>query len=435
MRILFLFAISLSLFQDYTQGQVPAGCDGVRNTEPLLYLTPQPLKTVQNGQSWLIQQDTNVIYLAKVKGTPYQMGYALGQLYGKEIAKNIKNLANYGYFMFKDKLNVLDYLTEWQSWLIFHFVIEPLVLFSLDVDYLVTWIYTPERYAEEMRGIVAGSGGKISYRHLQRFNLFAELSRAHCTILGAWGDATADGKLYHLRTLDWNPTAKVNEFPAIIIYEPSEAGSQQFANIGYLGLIGSLTAMSRIGISVGEKVMYRKDGIDYNPTPEWTYFGKPWLYVLRDTIQFATNLQDVENMLLSTQRTAMIHLGFASVPDNTFRGVDYSSTDLIFYDDSNYTRYSSTYHPQYDGIFYYDRHVQPSGSTCIKSILDSAHGSITPETLYRDVTGYHASGDASVVVMDPAGGQLWLSYSLYGAELHAYKRSPIYMNLNQFWDL
>jgi hypothetical protein len=60
----------------------PLGCTGVRNENPILVLPAQPLKTVPNGQSWVMQQGNNVVYLAKLSGSPYEMGYAYGQLYG-----------------------------------------------------------------------------------------------------------------------------------------------------------------------------------------------------------------------------------------------------------------------------------------------------------------------------------------------------------------
>ena len=60
----------------------PVGCSGERNESPILDLPAQPLKTVPNGQSWVMQEGTNVVYLAKLSGTPYEMGYAYGQLYG-----------------------------------------------------------------------------------------------------------------------------------------------------------------------------------------------------------------------------------------------------------------------------------------------------------------------------------------------------------------
>lgn len=111
--------------------------------------------------------------------------------------------------------------------------------------------------------------------------MIPEITQAACSIIGAYGSATADGKLYHLRALDWEPTAPVNQYPMVTIYEPSEEGSHTFANIGYLGLIGSLTVMSKSGISVGEKVFINRPGT-YPVEPYLTYNGKPWMFVLRD---------------------------------------------------------------------------------------------------------------------------------------------------------
>ena len=87
----------------------------------------------------------------------------------------------------------------------------------------------------------------------------------------------------HLRALDWDATSPINQFPTIIFYEPTETGSKPFANIGYLSLIGSLTAISKIGISAGEKVM-NPDTNEFPVDPTHTYNGKPWMFVLRDGV-------------------------------------------------------------------------------------------------------------------------------------------------------
>lgn len=36
-----------------------------------------------------MESGNNILYIAKVSGTSYEMGYALGELYGAEIAKNV----------------------------------------------------------------------------------------------------------------------------------------------------------------------------------------------------------------------------------------------------------------------------------------------------------------------------------------------------------
>jgi hypothetical protein len=64
-----------------------------------------------------MQEGTNVVYLARVKGTAYEMGFALGQLYGKEIAANIANLRRYVKEKIEKQLlkpyNVPDFLMDY----------------------------------------------------------------------------------------------------------------------------------------------------------------------------------------------------------------------------------------------------------------------------------------------------------------------------------
>lgn len=154
----------------------------------------------------------------------------------------------------------------------------------LDLNYFVTIPFTPSRFFEEMQGIADGSNGKIDYLKLRRVNYFPELIKASCSIVGVWGSATIGGKLYHLRALDWQTDAPIYKYASITIYEPSEPNSNTFANIGYLGMIGVLSAMSKNGISVGEKVMIPNDPAAFPIYPSTTYLGKPWQFVLRDTI-------------------------------------------------------------------------------------------------------------------------------------------------------
>lgn len=181
-------------------------------------------------------------------------------------------------FLYPDYLN-----TEWMAEVAYDYMALPLIFAALDLNWMVAQWYVPKRFKDEMKGIVAGSKGKVNYLKFRRINMVPELTRAACTILGVHGTATADGKMYHLRTLDWQPTAGVNQYPALIIYNPSEANSNVFTNIGYLGVLGSLTAMSKNGITIGEKVMYVRNKEDYpEAEPTYTYLGKPWMFVLRD---------------------------------------------------------------------------------------------------------------------------------------------------------
>ena len=79
--------------------------------------------------------------------------------------------------------------------------------------------------------------------------------------------------------------APIEDGPSIVIYHPSEPNSNTFANIGFLGLIGSLTSISKNGITGGEKVLMDESEEEFYPIrPTTTYDGKPWMFVLRDTV-------------------------------------------------------------------------------------------------------------------------------------------------------
>jgi hypothetical protein len=52
-----------------------------------------------------------------------------------------------------------------------------------------------------MRGISEASG--VSLKIIRRIHMIGELTKGTCSMFGAWGKATADGKAIQLRALDW----------------------------------------------------------------------------------------------------------------------------------------------------------------------------------------------------------------------------------------
>lgn len=56
----------------------------------MLSATPSLISRVQNGEKYIWTNGTkNFVYIVKVKGTPYQMGFAYGQLMKEEVTNNI----------------------------------------------------------------------------------------------------------------------------------------------------------------------------------------------------------------------------------------------------------------------------------------------------------------------------------------------------------
>ena len=79
-------------------------CKLAKNPNPLVNDAPTLVKEVPNGQKFIIGDPTNFkgsyLYIANLKGTPYDMGKAYGQLFADEMQKNL----NLFYYYYADQL-------------------------------------------------------------------------------------------------------------------------------------------------------------------------------------------------------------------------------------------------------------------------------------------------------------------------------------------
>lgn len=173
----------------------------------------------------------------------------------------------------------------------------------LDFNYLITKKYTPSRWEEEFKGVAKGAGVRL--HDLRRINLIPELLKASCSLGGWWGEATGNRGLLQLRALDWEEHAPIAKFPCVTVYHPTEPGSVPFANIAWIGFLGSLTGYSSEHIGIGERLRGGNSST-------MTRFGTPWTYVLRDLLQFSHNMYEALQSLQDAERTCSIYLGLGS---------------------------------------------------------------------------------------------------------------------------
>jgi len=271
-------------------------------------------------------------------------------------------------------------------------------------------------------------GSGMSVGQVKRVNLFPELIKGSCTIIGAWGPATSDGNLLQMRALDWDPKGPMNKYPMISIYHSNVENSQVFANFGWVGLAGSLAGFStKLGVS--QKVWRPYEG---NLTSR---YGTPWMYVLRDLLQFGTDLASSVEMLESADRTWQMFLGVGSVEDNKLLGFEYAAKELIVYDDQNYTTPYPEAHPQLDGIVYWDRYVQPSNNSCVGENLKESYGNITAEFLFRTIGGLSPTGNTLSTVFDFKRQSVYISFADYETGNPAYNRSMTFLNMTQLFNI
>lgn len=137
-------------------------CDLVENKLKLLDQEPTLLKTIANGQKMLIGDPSDpkgdYLYIANLKGTPQEMGKALGQLFSEEIHNTLDLF--YGYYMGQLEVILAKKLPNFLAKDITGGV-ESLLKRILDLNIRITKRYTNSRYYEEIKGIAQGAGGKV----------------------------------------------------------------------------------------------------------------------------------------------------------------------------------------------------------------------------------------------------------------------------------
>lgn len=116
-------------------------------------------------------------------------------------------------------------------------------------------------------------GGDLEARLIQ-INMLPDLVQMQCSMMGAWGNATADGKLVQYRTLDFGggPFANHN---VLTVHHPSDS-ENSFATVSFPGFVGAVTGFS-------EKISQSQKSA--KPIhPAGTYTGQGDAFFIRDII-------------------------------------------------------------------------------------------------------------------------------------------------------
>jgi isopenicillin-N N-acyltransferase like protein len=176
------------------------------------------------GYRILLEHGVARVPLVVVGGTPYEMGYHLGQLLRPEINRFVPAAAA----AFKQRLQLSDD--------------------RLREVWSTTAAYTDDRFEEELLGLAEGSG--VSIEILQQVHCLPLLMPYSCSSIAAWGAATTDGHLYQTRNLDWDLAAGAHEFPVIVVYLPTRG--QAHALPTFTGVIGANCGLNAAGLALSE---------------------------------------------------------------------------------------------------------------------------------------------------------------------------------------
>lgn len=207
----------------------------------------------------------------RLRGSPYERGYQHGVLLREAVRANVQHFLAYVYQEFS--------LGKYGAQLL------------LDYAYSCFRPYIPAAYQQEMQGLADGSG--LPLRDIQRVHAAPDLFELRgvlsCASFAAFGQATGDGRLYHLRNLDWLFDAGVQRYPLLLVY-PEEG----MVNIGYAGFIGVVSGMNRAGVSLGQIGAASRD---------WSLRGVPMPFLLRRVLEEATGLESAAELIRTAPRT------------------------------------------------------------------------------------------------------------------------------------
>ena len=242
---------------------------------------------VRCGQGWLEMIDHYPVL--HLKGSPYEMGYQHGVLLKESVRENLQNVIN------SKRASALEVagITVKPRWII-------------DMLPVIQSPYTPNWYQEELKGVAAGSGLKLS--EVEAANFLPELF--HCSGFAVKDTATTDGTLYHGRILDYACDWHLQDHAVLIIEEPT--GGIPFANVTFAGFIGSVTGMNAQHISIGE--------MGGEGQGHWA--GTPMAILMREVLQQAKSLEEAVTIFRDAQRTCEYYYVISDGNTNRAVGID-----------------------------------------------------------------------------------------------------------------
>lgn len=218
--------------------------------------------------------------------------------------------------------------------------------------------YIPEDHKRETRALAEALA--VDPQLAETLNVFPELF--HCSGFAVFGRATADGKLYHGRVLDYMTAIGLQDAATTFIVAVD--GKIPFANVGYAGFTGSVSGMNARAISLGE-MGGRGEG-------QWD--GTPMATLMRRALEECATLDEVIDLWKNNPRTCEYYYVFADGKTNRAVGVSAVPESVEFVEPGQS-------HPRLgEGI--QDAVVLSAGSRLekLRERVQEKHGAIDAET-------------------------------------------------------
>lgn len=374
--------------------------------------------SIDNGVYYHVEAPDNVsLPVLHLWGNASERGFAQGRLLGDEILEFVNNDLDNFYKSEVDQIP-LGLLPVWLQKAIKGLLKTAApTAFNLALD----WVYSQQKdfigasaadVWQEAAGIASGvcfnrttaecDVEKLT-KTLHRVNMLPELIQMQCSMMGAWGAATPDGKLVQLRSLDFGggPFADRN---ILIVNHPTDSPNG-FAVLSFPGFVGAVTGFSE-KISLSEKV----DDVTGASRPAGTYKGQAVSMVIRDIIQFSETKEQAIQIAQAANRTWSVWLGVGDEHSQQFRAMLYEEASATPYDDT--TLPSLTNQTAIKDVAYIDKHPQPSPHPDMPQLVKRFYGNLTARNVVQYIPRLMDSGDVHVAVYDWGAKKVYLAMGI-----------------------
>jgi len=263
--------------------------------------------------------------------------------------------------------------------------------------------------------------------------MIAGLTQGKCSMLGAWNsaiDPKCTGNVLQMRALDWDMVGPFRNYAAITVYHPvNSTYGHAFANVGFPGFIGGLTGVSSAKLGISEIGVAYPD----NTFGDESRAGIPFIFLLRDILQFDYTVDDSISRMAMAPRTCDLILGVGDGKLGYFRGFEYSYSTLKVFDDLNQMPLYD-WHPRITDVVYWGMDwICPTYNIVLSKQITAELGKLNPETAIRNVPSVEMSGDNHCAFYDLKNLLLYVSFAApknVGGPVAAYDRQFTYLDLN-----
>lgn len=374
--------------------------DAQPNQNPVWTGTPVLNRTVPNGKAFIAGPSDAPFWILHVYGTPYEMGYAHGQMMQAEARAMVAETWEYFEEQVEQELNGIP---TWLAQDVSDFGLEV----ALDLTYEWTKNFTGDYFFEELQGLADGAG--VDFQTILRIHMIGELTQGDCSMYGAWGKATAStGKTFQLRALDWDVDGPFKNYAAVVVYHPNSGNGHAFANVGFIGWVGALTGQSSAQMGISEI------GVAF---PDASFgaesrIGVPFTFLLRDILQFDNTYQDAITRITNATRTCDLILGAGDGKASTFRAFQYSHSVATVIADYNLIPVNDTWHPKIPNVVYFGMDWDcPSYNQALAERINFYYGNITAENTIYGITSIVQTGDVHIGIYDLTDNIMYVSFA------------------------